>query len=564
MNVRYRHDSALPKELNRPGYTSLLDFIDDVCTTYATQPAFTSFGRTLNYAELDQLSASFAVYLQQHTDLKPGDRIAIQLPNLIQYPVVLFGALRAGLVVVNTNPLYTSREMEHQFIDSGARALVIHKSMAHKAQGILDKTGIQHIFVTQVGDLHGFVKRTLINATIKYIRHMEPDYYLPGALGLREVLLKHIGERPNPVSIRGTDIAVLQYTGGTTGVAKGAMLTHNNLLANLMQGSEFINAGGTGWARTVVLPLPLYHIYAFTVAQIVMVSGGHLVLIANPRDIDALVREIKHCSMSAFIGLNTLFNALCNRDSFRELDFSTLELTLSGGMALTHEAAERWLQVTGCPVVEAYGLTETSPAVAINPRDAIQPGTIGLPLPYTEVKVIDEQDNEVADGENGVLCVRGPQVMAGYWQRPEDTAQVMTSDGFLKTGDIATRQSDGYLRIIDRAKDVIIVSGFNVYPNEVEDVVTSHPDVVECAAIGVPDEDSGERVKLFIVSRSASLDRATVRDWCREHLTAYKVPREVEFVDELPKSPVGKVIRRHLRENEPSVETSIDSGAAKG
>ncbi|MBV1787711.1 AMP-binding protein [Marinobacterium sp. D7] len=564
MNVRYRHDSALPKELNRPGYTSLLDFIDDVCNRYATQPAFTSFGRTLNYAELDQLSASFAVYLQQHTDLKPGDRIAIQLPNLIQYPVVLFGALRAGLVVVNTNPLYTSREMEHQFIDSGAKALVIHKSMAHKAQGILDKTDIQHIFVTQVGDLHGFVKRTLINATIKYVRHMEPDYYLPGALGLREVLLKHIDERPNPVSIRGTDIAVLQYTGGTTGVAKGAMLSHNNLLANLMQGSEFINAGGTGWARTVVLPLPLYHIYAFTVAQIVMVSGGHVVLIANPRDIDSLVREIKHCRMSAFIGLNTLFNALCNRDAFRELDFSTLELTLSGGMALTHEAAERWQQVTGCPVVEAYGLTETSPAVAINPRDAIQPGTIGLPLPYTEVKVIDEQENEVADGENGVLCVRGPQVMAGYWQRPDDTAQVMTSDGFLKTGDIATRQRDGYLRIIDRAKDVIIVSGFNVYPNEVEDVVTSHPDVVECAAIGVPDEDSGERVKLFIVSRSASLDRATVRDWCREHLTAYKVPREVEFVDELPKSPVGKVIRRHLRESEPSVETSIDSGAAKG
>ncbi|MBR9885261.1 MAG: AMP-binding protein, partial [Oceanospirillales bacterium] len=449
MNVRYRPDTALPTALNKPGYTSLLDFVDQVCTQYADQPAFTSFGRTLNYAELDRLSASFAVYLQEHTDLLPGDRIAIQLPNLIQYPVVLFGALRAGLVVVNTNPLYTSREMEHQFIDSGAKALVIHKSMAHKAQGILDRTGIRHIFVTQVGDLHGFVKRTLINATIKYIRHMEPDYYLPGALSLRDVLLKHLGETPKTVGAAGTDLAVLQYTGGTTGVSKGAMLTHNNLLANLLQGSEFINAGGTGWSRTVVMPLPLYHIYAFTVSQIVMASGGHVVLIANPRDIDSLIKEIKHCGMSTFIGLNTLFNALCNRAEFQSLDFSGLELTLSGGMALTHEAGERWLQVTGCPVVEAYGLTETSPAVAINPRDAIQPGTIGKPLPYTEVAVIDEQGQKLPDGEAGELCVRGPQVMAGYWLRPEDTAQVMLPDGFLKTGDVAVQQVDGYLRIID-------------------------------------------------------------------------------------------------------------------
>jgi len=564
MNVRYRTETELPVELNKPGYSSLLDFIDDTCATYAAEPAFTSFGRTLNYAELDRLSASFAVYLQRHTDLQPGDRIAIQLPNLIQYPVVLFGALRAGLVVVNTNPLYTSREMEYQFVDSGAKALVIHKSMAHKAQGILDKTDIRHIFVTQVGDLHGFVKRTLINATIKYIRKMEPEYYLPGALGLRDVLLKHVGERPDPVVARGADLAVLQYTGGTTGVAKGAMLSHNNLLANLLQGSDFINAGGRSWSRTVVLPLPLYHIYAFTVAQIVMASGGHVVLIANPRDIDSLVAEIKHCNMSAFIGLNTLFNALCNRETFRELDFSSLELTLSGGMALTHEAGARWLEVTGCPAVEAYGLTETSPAVAINPRDAIQPGTIGLPLPYTEVKVIDEQERMVTDGEAGMLCVRGPQVMMGYWQRPEDSAQAMTADGYLKTGDIAVRQSDGYLRIIDRAKDVIIVSGFNVYPNEVEDVVTSHPDVLECAAIGVADDDSGERVKLFIVSRSQTLDRAAVRDWCRERLTGYKVPRDVEFVDELPKSPVGKVIRRHLRDDSTEVAGAVRPEAGNG
>ncbi|WP_432698509.1 AMP-binding protein [Marinobacterium sp. YM272] len=540
--------ATLSAGLNRSAYANLVDFFERTCARYGDKPAFTSFGRTLNYAELERLSASFAVYLQRHTDLRPGDRIAIQLPNLIQYPVVLFGALRAGLVVVNTNPLYTAEEMEHQFVDSGARALVIHKSMAHKAEGILEKTDIKHLFVTQVGDLHGFVKRALINATIKYIRHLEPDFYLPGSLGLRDVLLEHMGEKPEPVKPGLHDLAVLQYTGGTTGVAKGAMLTHGNLLANLMQGYDFINREGSGWASTVVLPLPLYHIYAFTVSQIIMASGGHSVLIANPRDIDSLVREIAHWPMTAFIGLNTLFNALCNREGFRSQAFDQLELTLSGGMALTRDAAQRWEKVTGCPVVEAYGLTEASPAVAINPRHAIQSGTIGIPLPYTEVRVIDDDGQKVPDGVPGMLCVRGPQVMAGYWQRQEETRETINEEGFLKTGDIAVQQSDGYLRIVDRAKDVIIVSGFNVFPNEVEDVVTAHPEVVECAAIGVPDPDSGERVKLFVVSTSSSLDRAAIRAWCRSHLTAYKVPRDVEFVKELPKSPVGKVIRRQLRD----------------
>lgn len=553
--------ATLSAGLNRSAYANLVDFFERTCARYGDRPAFTSFGRTLNYLELERLSAAFAVYLQRKTDLQPGDRIAIQLPNLIQYPVVLFGALRAGLVVVNTNPLYTSEEMAHQFIDSGARALVIHKSMAHKAEGILEKTDIEHLFVTQVGDLHGFVKRTLINATIKYIRHLEPDYYLPGALGLRDVLLEYLGERPEPVPRGLPDLAVLQYTGGTTGVAKGAMLTHGNLLANLMQGYDFINREGTGWASTVVLPLPLYHIYAFTVSQIIMASGGHSILIANPRDIDSLVREISHWPMTAFIGLNTLFNALCNRESFRSMAFSHLQLTLSGGMALTRDAGQRWEKVTGCPVVEAYGLTEASPAVAINPRNAIQSGTIGLPLPHTEVRVVDEQGNKVADGVPGMLCVRGPQVMAGYWQREEDTRETITEDGFLKTGDIAVQQSDGYLRIVDRAKDVIIVSGFNVFPNEVEDVVVAHPEVVECAAVGVPDPDSGERVKLFVVSNSASLDRAAIRDWCRSHLTAYKVPREVEFVKELPKSPVGKVIRRHLRDTPVQAASQVAKSA---
>jgi long-chain acyl-CoA synthetase len=562
MNIRYEHaQTPLPDALNRAGYTSLLDFIDRTFALYAQRPAFTSFGRTLNFAELDSLSAAFAVHLQQQAQLEPGDRIAIQLPSLIQYPVVLFGALRAGLVVVNTNPLYTADEMEHQFRDAGVKAVVIHKSMAHKLEKILPRTAIRHIIVTQVGDLHGFVKRNLLNAAIKYLKRLEPSFYLPGALGLRDILMRHVGERPRPVQPQLQDLAVLQYTGGTTGRAKGAMLTHANLLANCLQGCDSINRHGSDWAETVVLPLPLYHIYAFTVAQIIMASGGHSVLIANPRDVDGLIRELGHWRMSAFIGLNTLFNVLCDRERFRQLDFSNLKLTLSGGMALTRDAAQRWQAVTGCPVVEAYGLTETSPAVAINPTDAIQLGTIGTPLAFTEIKVIDEDGNPVADGTPGNLCVRGPQVMAGYWQQPQETRNSMTDDGYFITDDIAVRQPDGYLRIVDRAKDVIIVSGFNVYPNEVEDVVCAHPDIIECAAIGVTDSDSGERVKLFVVSRNPALDRAGVRDWCREHLTSYKIPRDVEFVAELPKSPVGKVLRKDLRRHEESRRTTPKSEA---
>lgn len=561
MNIRYEHaQTPLPDALNPAGYTSLLDFIDRTFALYAQRPAFTSFGRTLNFAELDSLSAAFAVHLQQ-AQLEPGDRIAIQLPSLIQYPVVLFGALRAGLVVVNTNPLYTADEMEHQFRDAGVKAVVIHKSMAHKLEKILPRTAIRHIIVTQVGDLHGFVKRNLLNAAIKYLKRLEPSFYLPGALGLRDILMRHVGERPRPVQPQLQDLAVLQYTGGTTGRAKGAMLTHANLLANCLQGCDSINRHGSDWAETVVLPLPLYHIYAFTVAQIIMASGGHSVLIANPRDVDGLIRELGHWRMSAFIGLNTLFNVLCDRERFRQLDFSNLKLTLSGGMALTRDAAQRWQAVTGCPVVEAYGLTETSPAVAINPTDAIQLGTIGTPLAFTEIKVIDEDGNPVADGTPGNLCVRGPQVMAGYWQQPQETRNSMTDDGYFITDDIAVRQPDGYLRIVDRAKDVIIVSGFNVYPNEVEDVVCAHPDIIECAAIGVTDSDSGERVKLFVVSRNPALDRAGVRDWCREHLTSYKIPRDVEFVAELPKSPVGKVLRKDLRRHEENPRTTPNSEA---
>ncbi|MBY4677768.1 AMP-binding protein [Marinobacterium arenosum] len=546
----FQHNGQeIPADLNPQGFETIPDLLAHACRTHAQKPAFTSFGRTLSYAELDRLSAAFAVYLQRHTDLQPGDRIAIQLPNLIQYPVVLYGALRAGLVVVNTNPLYTAAEMEHQFRDSGAKALVIHKSMAHNADKIIGNTGVKHVFVTQVGDLHGFVKRTLLNAAVKYVKKMEPKFHLPGAIPLRKALLQHLGETPTHVVRKRGDMAVLQYTGGTTGVSKGAMLSHANLLSNMLQGCERIGGAGPDWAQTVISPLPLYHIYAFTIAQIVLACGGHSVLIPNPRDIPGFVKELRNWRPSAFLGLNTLFVALCNQASFRALDFSSLKVTVSGGMALTKAAAEQWQQVTGCDVMEGYGLTETSPAVSINPAGGVQVGSIGLPLVHTDVRITGPDGSEQPPETPGDLCVKGPQVMMGYWQRQRETRACFTDDGYLITGDIAVRQLDGYLRIVDRAKDLIIVSGFNVYPNEVEDAVTSHPDVLECAAIGVPDEVAGEAVKLVVVANRKDLTREEIRDWCRERLTRYKVPKIVEFVDELPKSNVGKVLRRMLKDD---------------
>lgn len=553
MNSVNQNGQRIPTALNPEGYRTIPDFLADVCRRYAERPAFTSFGRSLSYTELDRLSAAFAVYLQKETDLEPGDRIAIQLPNLIQYPVVLFGALRAGLVVVNTNPLYTPAEMEHQFRNSGAKALVIHKSMAHNAEKIIANTDIQHLFLTQVGDLHGFVKRHLLNAAVKYIKKMEPGFHLPGAIGLREALLRHLDQPPAPVERQPGDLAVLQYTGGTTGISKGAMLTHANLLANMLQGVAVIRKVGNDWAENVISPLPLYHIYAFTVAQIILASGGHSILIPNPRDLHGLVKEISHWKTTTFIGLNTLFVGLCNTPEFRALDFSSLRMTLSGGMALTRAAAERWHEVTGCTVLEAYGLTETSPAVTINPPGAIRIGTIGLPIPETDIVIIGPQGEHLPDGVPGELCIRGPQVMAGYWQNEAATNASFTDDGYLITGDIAVREEGGYLRIVDRAKDLIIVSGFNVYPNEVEDIAAAHPDVVECAAIGISDPVCGEVVKLFAVRRDDQLDEKALRDWCHERLTRYKVPKIIEFVPELPKSNVGKILRRMLKRQDQDV-----------
>ncbi|WP_415906189.1 AMP-binding protein [Neptuniibacter sp. QD72_48] len=538
---------TIPADINHYGFKTVPDVLAHVQKNFGPKPAFTSFGRTIDYNELDRLSAAFAVYLQQETNLQPGDRVAIQLPNLIQYPIVLFGILRAGLVVVNTNPLYTPQEMQHQFNDSGAKALIIHKSMAHNAEKILDKTQIETLFVTQVGDLHDFIKRNLLNAAVKYLKKMEPDYNLPQAIPLRSAFYKYDGQQPNPVKVESSDVAVLQYTGGTTGVSKGAILTHANLISNMLQAQERLTVPGVDWTETVISPLPLYHIYAFTVAQVVSLMGGHSVLIPNPRDIPGFIKEMQKWRMSTFVGLNTLFVALCNDENFAQVDFSNLKFTASGGMALNPSTAVLWKDKTGCDVIEGYGLTETSPAVCFNPPDDNRTGTIGLPMIHTDVRIIGTDGQDVVKGEAGELCVKGPQVMRGYWQREEATASSFTDDGYFITGDIATIDEEGYFRIVDRAKDMIIVSGFNVYPNEVEDVITQHPDVVECAAIGIPDDKTGEIVKVFVVSNNPDLSREDVRDWCKDKLTRYKVPKQVEFAEDLPKSNVGKVLRRLLK-----------------
>lgn len=532
-------------------YDSVTDVFHAAVERFSSKPAFTCMGQTLSFADLDRLSGDFAAWLQHETDLEPGDRIAIQLPNVLQFPVAVFGALRAGLVVVNTNPLYTEREMAHQFKDSNAKAIVILANMADKLEHVLDKTDIKHVLVTELGDLHRAPKRWLVNAVVKHVKKMVPSYSLPSALGFREALKKGASLEHQDVHRDQEDLVALQYTGGTTGMPKGAMLTHRNLVANMLQARAAIGGNLTDGEELVVAPLPVYHIYTFTVnCLFLMETGNHSLLITNPRDLDSFVKELKNLPFTGFIGLNTLFNALCNREDFKQLDFSKLHLTISGGMALTKTAAKRWEEVTGCPVAEGYGLTETSPIVSFNPSDGIQLGSIGKPVAGTEVKAVDVDGNDLSLGASGELCVKGPQVMKGYWQREEETRHAIDADGWFHTGDIAVLQEDGYIRIVDRKKDMILVSGFNVYPNEVEDVVAAHPDVLESAAVGIADETSGEAIKLYVVAKNDQLDTKTLRDWCKKELTGYKVPKYVEFRDELPKTNVGKVLRRQLRDED--------------
>ena len=542
-------------------YDSVVEVIENSFKRYADRPAFTSIGYTLTYSQIDEYSAAFANYLQNHTTLKPGDSIAIQMPNILQYPIAMYGALRAGLRVVNTNPLYTEREMLHQFNDSGAKALLCMDVFAKSVQNVKDQTGIKHIIVTSLADMLPGFKRVLINAAAKHIKKMVPAYSLPEAVSFRKALKLGKGKGFQANHMKNPhDTIVLQYTGGTTGVAKGAELTNRNLVANMLQSAAALGqttADGTrmkGEGQAVIVaPLPLYHIYSFTVHLMALFElGDHSILIANPRDTETFIRFMKPWKLTGVVGLNTLFVSLMASPRFKEIDFSEMKLTLSGGTALPDDTAKRWKEITGTGVSEAYGLTECSPAVTMNPANGLERmGTVGQAMPGTALKCIDDNGDEVAVGERGELCVRGPQVMKGYWNRPEATKDTFTPDGeWLRTGDVAVIDETGFVKIVDRIKDLILVSGFNVYPNEIEDVVAGHPGVENCAVIGVPDEKTGEAAKLFIVAADQNLTAEEIKTFCKDKLTAYKLPRQIEFRDELPMTPVGKILRRELKDEE--------------
>ncbi|MTI15599.1 AMP-binding protein [Sansalvadorimonas verongulae] len=539
-------------------FNSLTELIESSFSRYGDKPAFTGIGHTLTYKEIDQLSAQFASWLQNHTDLKPGDRIAIQLPNLLQYPVAAYGALRAGLVIVNTNPLYTAHELKHQLNDSGAKALLFLENFGHTVEEVVSETPVQYLIRTSFADLVPAPKRWIVNALVRHVKKLVPSFNLPKALHFRDVLTKGKAAgsfKPQPRTL--ADIAILQYTGGTTGVAKGAMLTHGNLMANIAQTQTALKQtqpNGEPWfedgQETAIAPLPLYHIYAFIVNMMYFpFTGQHNVLVANPRDMSLFIKAIKPWKFTVISGLNTLFVGLMNHPDFKELDFSALKVTMSGGTALQEDTAERWEEITGCRVSEGYGLTECSPIVSFNPlgKEA-QPGTAGLPLPSTDIRFVDPEGNDVPRGEPGELCVRGPQVMKGYWRRGDATAEVLDDEGWLKTGDIAQVEEDGFIRIVDRIKDLILVSGFNVYPNEIESVVSTHPGVDNCACIGIPDKKTGEAPLLYVITSDSSLTKDDIINWCREKMTAYKIPRQIEFRKELPMTPVGKVLRKELRD----------------
>ena len=526
---------------------SLVSLFEQSVADYGPSPAFSSLGHTLTFDEVYQHCLQFASYLQQHTGLQPGDRIAIQLPNLIQYPVALYGAMMAGLVVVNTNPLYTPGELEHQLNDSGAKAIVVLANVGKTLESVIANTVIETVIITELADLHNIGSRLYINWGAKYLKGMVPSLDISNAISFHKALRLGDIQTFKPVTIEQQQLAILQYTGGTTGVAKGAMLSHRNLVSNVMQSLEMFSGFGLENQReTMISPLPLYHIYTFTMGMLLLVTGNHTVLIPNPKDTKALIADVKRYPMTVFCGINTLFVSLCNHPSFHEADFSSLKMTMSGGMALTADAAKQWQAITGSDVIQGYGLTETSPVVSANPGTGNQVNTIGLAVPSTEIKLVDEQGHTVPVGKRGELCVKGPQVMAGYWQRPEATAEALDADGWFYTGDIAIMQDDGFMRIVDRKKDMIIVSGFNVYPNELEDVISQHPDVVECAAVGMPDEKTGEAIKIFLVAANP-VTEATLMAYCKQRLTSYKVPRHFEFRDDLPKSTVGKILRKDLR-----------------
>jgi long-chain acyl-CoA synthetase len=543
------YPKGVPAEIDVNEYASVRDVFNEAIAKYAARPAYTCMGKTITFAELDTLSRAFGAWLQAK-GCRKGTRIALMMPNILQYPVCLFGVLRAGCTVVNVNPLYTARELEHQLIDSGAEMIVVVENFAHTVAEVVGKTKVRQVIVTSIGELLGF-KGLIVDFVLRHVKKMVPAWSLPGSIRLSDALAEGRKATFEEVPLAHDDIAFLQYTGGTTGVAKGAMLLHRNIVANLLQARAWVRPFVAPDSREIIItPLPLYHIFSLTANCLTfMTLGAENVLITNPRDIPGFVKEMAKFRFTAFTGVNTLFNALVNNADFAKLDFSALRITLGGGMAVQEAVAVKWRQVTGHPLIEAYGLTETSPACTINPLDLpAYNGSIGLPISSTEVILRDDEGREVALGEAGEICVRGPQVMAGYWNRPDETAKVLDKDGWLATGDVGVMDDRGFIRIVDRKKDMILVSGFNVYPNEIEAVVVMHPGVLECAAVGVPDAKSGEAVKLFVVKKDPALTAADVMKHCREHLTGYKCPRDIEFRKDLPKTNVGKILRRELRD----------------
>ncbi len=546
---------GVPAEIEMDGVTTLVSVVRDSCRRYADKTAYISMGKSIRYAELDRLTRDFAAWLHAN-GLGHGDRVALMMPNLLQYPVCLFGALRAGCVVVNCNPLYTAHELQHQLADSGARAIVVADNFAATLQNALAGTAVERVVVTSIGELLGPVKGRLVDFVVRRVKRLVPAWTLPRSIRLRDALRAGRAAPFAEVDLDQRDLACLQYTGGTTGVAKAAMLTHGNLVANLSQAYAWVRPLVTEGRECIVTALPLYHIFALTANCLTfMKMGASNLLILNPRDIPGLIKEMRKVPFSAFTGVNTLFNALLNHPDFARLDFSRLRLTMGGGMAVQRSVADRWQAVTGRSLAQAYGLTETSPAVTINPLDVkVFTGSIGLPVPSTELSIRDDEGRELGVGESGEICVRGPQVTQGYWKRPDETALVLYADGFLRTGDIGYVNENGYVFLVDRKKDMILVSGFNVYPNEVEDVAALHPGVKEVAAVGVPDERSGEAVKLYVIRKDPGLDAETLIAHCRKQLTGYKVPRYVEFRDDLPRTNVGKILRRELRPAAPPAE----------
>ena len=548
------YPAGVPQQIDPDEYPSIVSVLQSSLEKYRDRPAFSNMGRSITYAEVDKYSRQFAAYLLGELKLKKGDRVAIMMPNCLQYPIAIFGVLRAGLTVVNTNPMYTARELKHQLVDSGASVILVFDNFAKTVQDVVPETSVKQVITTGLGDMLPFPKGAVVNFVLKYVKKMVPEYDIPGSVRFKNTLTLGQMHTLPAVDIASQDIAFLQYTGGTTGVAKGAMLTHRNLVANMLQSNAWISANTREGAEIIITALPLYHIFALTANCLVFMKlGGQNHLITNPRDMPGFVKELSAIPFTAITGVNTLFNGLLNTPGFDKIDFSHLRLTLGGGMAVQRSVAERWKKATGCTLVEAYGLTETSPAACMNPLDLPEyNGAIGLPIPSTDACLKDEENRILPQGEVGELCIKGPQVMKGYWQRPEETAHSIDSDGWLHTGDIARVDENGFFYIVDRKKDMILVSGFNVYPNEVEDVIAMMPGVLEVAAVGVLDDKSGEAVKIVIVKKDPNLTAEQVKAHARENLTGYKQPKFVEFRTELPKTNVGKILRRELRDPPPA------------